>query len=369
MWHRLSLWTVNGLLALSATSSRPSPPPAADGRMELVAHMRMARAAATATTIGGNRVLIAGGMTESGGALREYEVFDASTNRVIASGEMTAARAGHTATRLADGRVLILGGYNGSYLSSADIFDPRTMRFGGAGSMTVGRSGHTATLLRDGTVLITGGVGDGWSFLPSAELYDPRRGRFTPVQAMSVARESHTANLLPDGRVLISGGHRDRREHIVVYASTEIYDPGQRRFSAGPDLTTKRHKHDAVSLADGGVLVVGGSDPRDRTHFTSAEVYDPATNRWRAVANMRVGRYKLRDTSLRLRDGRILIPGSGRHAEIFDPRTKTFSLVDGDLGQDYSFASAVLLGDGRALVLGGYDEARRNTDGIWAFRQ
>ena len=186
---------------------------------------------------------------------------------------------------------------------------------------------------------------------------------------MAVARESHTATLFPDGRVLIAGGHRDRRENIVVYASTEIYDPRQERFSAGPMLTTARHKHEAAALADGRVLVLGGSDPRDHVHFKSAEIYDPTANRWIAVSGMQNGRYKLRDTAVRLRDGRILVAGSGRFAEIFDPRTSVFSPVDGDFGQEYAFASAVLLDDGRAFVLGGYDNSMRNSDGIWRFRE
>jgi len=119
MWTRLSLWTMNALVALSATSSRQTPAPAGDGRIELVAHMRVARSAGTATPIAGNRVLIAGGMTGGGSAIREYEVFDATTNRIVASGEMTEARIGHAATLLPDGRVLISGGYNGSYLKAA----------------------------------------------------------------------------------------------------------------------------------------------------------------------------------------------------------------------------------------------------------
>ena len=346
----------------------PSSPPV-DGTMQLVGRMRVARAAATATTIAGDRVLIVGGMTGGGAALRDFEVFDATTNRITASGEMSAPRIGHTATKLPDGRVLILGGYNGSYLKSAEIFDPRTSRFTAGESMNVGRSGHTATLLGDGTVLVTGGVGEGWSFLASAEVYNPRTGRFTLVKPMSVPRESHTATLLPDGRVLITGGHRDRRENIVVYASTEIYDPAHGQFSAGPTLTTPRHKHEAAALADGRVLVLGGSDPRDRTRFSSAEVYDPATNRWSDVSQMRVARYKLRDTAVRLRDGRILVAGSGRFAEIFDPRTNAFTPVTGDFEQEYSFASAVLLDDGSALVLGGYDNAMRNSDRIWRYRE
>lgn len=369
MWNRLSVSITSLLVAVFAASSNLSVSSPVEGTIQLVGRMRVARAAATATTIAGHRVLIVGGMTEGGGALREFEVFDASTNRVIASGQMDESRSGHSATKLPDGRVLILGGYNGSYLKSAEIFDPRTARFAAAGSMNVGRSGHTATLLVDGTVLITGGVGDGWSFLASAEVYDPKTGRFTPMKPMSVARESHTATLLHDGRVLITGGHRDRRANIVVYANTEFYDPAKREFTAGPMLTTARHKHDAVGLADGRVLVVGGSDPRDQTLFTSAEVYDPVVNRWNAVSPMRIGRFKLRDTAVRLRDGRILVAGGGRFAELFDPRTNSFRAVEGDFGQEYWFASTVLLDDGDALVLGGYDSSHRNSGGVWRFRE
>ncbi|HTE47359.1 MAG TPA: kelch repeat-containing protein [Gemmatimonadaceae bacterium] len=314
MPHRLSFAFASIFIGVVAS---PNPPVVShvEGSIRLVGRMRVAR----------------------------VEVFDASMNRVVTTGEMDESRIGHSATRLSDGRVLVLGGYNG------------------------GRSGHTATLLNDRTVLIAGGVGDGWSFLSSAEVYDPRTGRFTPVNSMSVARESQTATLLSDGRVLIAGGHRDRRENIVVYASTEIYDPAQGRFRAGPMLTTARHKHEATALGDGRVLVVGGSDPRDHVHFTSAELYDPATNQWTGVSRMRAGRYKLRDTGIRLHDGRILVAGSGRFAEVFDPRTNAFTPVNGDFGQAYSFASAVLLDDGSALILGGYDDSMRNSDGIWRF--
>jgi hypothetical protein len=186
---------------------------------------------------------------------------------------------------------------------------------------------------------------------------------------MASARESHTATLLQDGRVLVTGGHRGRREQIVVYESTEIFDPARAKFVPGPALATPRHKHDAVALADGRVLIVGGSDPRDRTRYASAELYDPAANAITAGPTMRIGRYKLRDTALRLPDGRVLIAGGGRHAEVFDPITNAFGAVEGDLGHDYSFASATLLSNGDAVVLGGYDDAMRNSDGIWRFRR
>lgn len=351
----------------AAPAARHAPAPGAD-RIELVGRMRLARAAQTATTLAGDRVLIAGGMAGGANAVRGFEIFDASTNRVAAAGEMTEPRATHTATRLADGRVLLAGGYNGAYQRSAEIFDPRTGRTTPTGAMHEGRSGHTATVLRDGTVLMTGGVGDGWTFLTSAETYDPRTGRFTPTAPMGAARESHTAALLPDGRVLIAGGHRGRRENIVVYRSTEIYDPARRTFSAGPDLGIARHKHEAIALADGRVLVLGGSDPRDRTAYTSAELYDPARNAFAPAASLRYPRYKVRDTAVRLRDGRVLVAGGGRYAEVFDPRANVFRPVPGDLGDAYAFAASTLLGNGDALVIGGYDDRIRSSDGIWRFR-
>ncbi len=368
----LAAGTIAGFLYVdgSPRTGRPAAflDPAGEGRIELVGRMRLARAAQTSTTLAGDRVLIAGGMSGGGGAVRDFEIFDAATNRVVAAGTLTEPRASHTATLLPDGRVLLAGGYTGAYLRSAEIFDPRTGRVTATGAMHEGRSGHTATLLPDGTVLVTGGVGDGWSFLASAETYDPRTGRFAPTSPMRAARESHTATLLADGRVLVAGGHRGRRENIVVYASTEVYDPAARSFGAGPELGVARHKHDAVALADGRVLVLGGSDPRDRVRYTSAELYDPARNAFAPTASLRLPRFKLRDTAVRLRDGRVLVAGGGRHAEVFDPRANLFRAVPGDLGEGYSFASSALLANGDALVIGGYDDRMRNSDGIWRFR-
>lgn len=362
---------VVAMLAASSLLGGARPGPTARGAepaVQLLGHLRQARAAATTTAIAGSRLLVAGGMT-GGGALASFEIVDGSSGRIVAEGEMLARRVGHTATRLPDGRILIVGGYDGSYLRSAELFDPGSGGVAPTGAMADGRSGHTATLLSDGTVLVIGGIGDGWSFLSSAERYDPRTGRFSPVGSMTVARESHTATLLPDGRVLVTGGHRGRRERIVVYSSTEIYDPARGRFEAGPPLGTARHKHDAVALSDGRVLILGGSDARDRARYASTEIFDPSKGTVTPGPAMASGRYKLRDTSLRLPDGRILVSGGGRRAELFDPRRGDFRPVPGDLGQSYSFASTALLSSGAVAIVGGYDEAMADTDGIWLFRE
>jgi hypothetical protein len=191
---------------------------------------------------------------------------------------MLAARQSHAATRLRDGRVLIAGGYgaDGRTLSSAELFDPATRRFAATWPMTQPRAGHAAVLLRDGTVLVVGGEASLSHTLASAEIYDPATGSFAGADSMSGARASHTATVLLDGRVLVTGGHRGRRASLRVLRSAELYDPATGAFAPTGALRVRRHKHDAVTLPDGRVLVIAGADERDDLGaYDSAEICDP----------------------------------------------------------------------------------------------
>jgi hypothetical protein len=308
-------------------------------------------------------------MADGGGSLASAELYDPLRNTVESVPAMTERRIDHTATLLGDGRVLVAGGYNGDYLASLEIFDPVTRRFQAAGALTEGRSGHTATLLPDGHVLFVGGVGRGWTFLASAEVYDPATGRSEPVGSLSVPRESHTATLLADGRVLIIGGHAGRRQNMVVYASAEVFSPKSRRFESAGTLVTPRHKHDAVRLADGRVLVIGGADRTDRNYYATTELYDPRTavfDRGPAMANRR---YKIAGTSILLPDGNILVTSGARAAELLDMTSWAFREVRGRLPAAYRFAAAAPLRGGDGLITGGYSDANQNTAGMWRFRQ
>src|SRR5215831_11257220 len=73
-----------------------------------------------------------------------------SRSGTISSTGMTAtARFSHTATLLRNKQVLVAGGMqrNGVWLSSAELFDPSSGRFIATGNMTAPRAGATATLL------------------------------------------------------------------------------------------------------------------------------------------------------------------------------------------------------------------------------
>jgi Kelch motif protein/galactose oxidase-like protein len=336
--------------------------------VKFAASMTVARSGHTATSLLDGRVLITGGMNGNGSYFAGLETYDPTTNRFNQAPDMSERRVGHSATLLADGKVLIAGGYNGEYLQSAELFDPATGRTSPTGKLTAARSEHIAVLLSTGKVLLVGGVGTGYTFLATSELYDPTTGTFTASGSMMTPREGHTATLLKNGKVLVTGGHKDRREAMTVFSSAELYDPSTAKFTRTGEMTTVRHKQAAVLLADGNVLVIGGADKRDwKGQYASAEIYDVASGSFKAIADMNVQRFKLASAVVPLKDGTILIAGGADRLETYDPATKTFRLVAGQLDTARFFSSATLLQSGNVLVAGGYDDHGMASARAWLY--
>lgn len=336
------------------------------GAIMPVKSMNAARAAHTATLLEDGSVLICGGF--AGSAVASAEIYAPLSKTFRQMGAMSVPRSGHTATLLPDGRVLIAGGYNGYYLQSTEIFDPTTQTFSAGPEMTAARSEHTATTLSNGKILLAGGVGTDWTFLQSAEVYDPDSATFSPTGFLTAPRESHTATLLQDGTVLITGGHKDRRENIKIYSTAEIYDPATGKFRLTGEMATRRHKHDALLLADGRVLINGGSDERDGDGaYTSTEIYNPETSVFGTAPPMSLSRYKHNRTSVLLANNDILIAGGTNSAEIFDHKAGTFSIVRGNMSTKRLFSCATRLANGQVLITGGYDENGKTGKEAWIF--
>ena len=359
------------LVGVMVTGSGALPvPDARVGRLINAPPMSVARAAHSATALPNGDVLIVGGFSRDEGVIGGAELFDARSGRFRAAGTGVTLRQSHSATLLPSGQVLIVGGYDarGGVLASAELYDPATGRFVATGALQGARAGHEAVLLRDGRVLIVGGVGPGWSFLNSAELFDPRTGRFAPTGAMRVPRESHVAMRLTDGRVLVAGGHHGRSASIVIESSSELYDPATGRFSAAAAMQVKRHKHDAIALADGSLLIVGGADERDdRGVYVSTERYDPVAARFTSQPALSVGRYKLRGTTIVLLGGRLLVAGGAGQAEERDLVTGMGALVPGESPLAGQFSAATPLPDGRVLITGGYGHGRGPVASAWIY--
>ncbi len=265
------------------------------------------------------------------------------------------AREGATATTLGDGRVLIAGGENADEgsLATAELYDPAFGAFTMTGSMAVKRFGHTATLLQDGRVLVTGGDND------SAELYDPTTGAFSPTGSMGAVRRFQAAVLLADGRVLVAGGGP---------ATAELYDPSTDKFSPvgkieedpGRYMDQPTNASGAIVLRDDRVLLLS-------TASRHAQIFDPATGKFASTGSMNVAREAYSTTLLA--DGRVLVAGgldparrpgqievnlgnSLASAEIYDPAIGKFSLTGSLIAARFDHG-ALLLDDGRVLVIGG----------------
>jgi hypothetical protein len=236
-------------------------------------------------------------------------------------------------------------------------------QFSPTGSMTIARAGDTATLLGDGQVLIAGGgdqAGGTITTFAAAELYDPGSGRFTSSASMLEGREGATATLLANGQVLIAGGERN-----APLASAELYDPTSGTFRATGSLATPREGHTATLLPDGRVLIVGGLNIHQLTgsSLASAELFDPRTGTFSATASMTVGRAF--PTATLLPDGRVLIAGgedavTGRDtplatAEVYNPSSGLFEST-GSMIKARSNADATRLVDGTVLITGGHDQ-------------
>lgn len=222
--------------------------------------------------------------------------------------------------------------------------DPET--FVRVADMAKPRAGHTATLLRDGRVLIAGGSGTSEFPQPTAsadaELYDPVNGVFVPTGAMTTPRLYHSAALLADGRVLIVGGTGD---------SAEVYDPALGTFAATGRLQLSRAIQSATTLSNGRVLVVG--DER-------AELYDPTTGTFRLAGAYAPAHDFWYTTATVLVDGRVLLVGDGP-TQLYDPASDSFAITGLPNLCDLllcglEFHTATLLDDGRALIAAGGNE-------------
>ena len=311
-------------------------------------------------------VLLAGGI--DGPMIATGDIWNSATGAFTpSSNNLSVARAYETVTKLQNGKFLYANGgdaADGSVAyTAADLFDPSTGKFTATGSTHDARHGSTATLLTSGKVLVAGGiVSNATTRLATAELYDPTAGTFAYTGSMHVARDVAVAVRLASGKVLIAGGGDGSG---ISLNSSEIFDPsgnaGAGSFAVGPTMVARRDDATATLLPDGRVLIVGGIN--NDTCTGSAEIYDPTSNAFTASKSSIPPR-RFHSATL-LNSGLVLIAGgfnsatnvsTVQDAYLYHPSTDTFTAT-GSMASKRFLHTATLLGDGRVLVAGGYNDA------------
>jgi hypothetical protein len=261
-------------------------------------------------------------------------------------------RLDHTSTLLPNGKVLVAGGD----LPEVELYDPEERTFQTTGSLPdYNFRGGTATLLQNGKVLLAGGMGS----QRAALLYDPDTGIFTPTDSLAAPHTFHTATLLSDGRVLIAGGQN--QDELQTHAVCEIYDPEDDTFSLADSLNQDRSLHTATLLQNGQVLIAGGiytTTPGNGNYTNTCEIYDPVNDEFSMVQNMISPRSNHEATLLA--DGSVLVSGgswSSRYCERYDVSENNWTQTGDMVAIRRNSHTATLLNNGKVLVAGGYTDA------------
>ena len=286
---------------------------------------------------------------------------------------------------LPNGQLLVAGGHAGTWmgLPNAYTFNPLDNTWTRLPDMNNGRWYPTNTTLPNGNMLVISGwinasVGvnvepqvwqsatGSWRNLSTAHLALPfypfmfvapngkvfcagpsqttRYLDVTGTGAWSTVANSNygTRNwgssvMYDDGKVLLMGGSPCGfyKTDCTTYptATAEVIDlnsPNPTWTSTGSMVTGGRKLHNATLLADGKVLVTGGSrgtespqiQPSDPAYV--CEMWDPETGTWTTMASLTTVR-TYHSTALLLADGRVLSAGGefgqfqGASAEIYSP--------------------------------------------------
>lgn len=228
--------------------------------------------------------------------------------------------------------------------------------------------------LADGRVLVAGGLimrgppGGGparGTGREEAEVFDLVNKQITTVAPLHEGRRGGAAVLLADGTVLVTGGSGGPPGEFGVARDTaEIFNPATDEWTLLTETMTAARAYHGSWLLRGGphagkVLIAGGMAQE------VPELYDPSTGEFSALAaagapaNAPGAPFELADQRVLFIAG-IDADGEYKDNYIYDAATGSFTAID-SLDVELSRYSASLLPDGRVLVAGGYSEGAGST--------
>jgi hypothetical protein len=268
---------------------------------------------------------------------------------------------------LADGKLLVSGGHHfsdGNGEPHTNIFDFNTNTWTRVADMNAGRWYPTNTTLANGEVLTISGLYWNGSQLVTNQIPQvwQANGTWRPLGAPlsgEVLPLYPWMLLAPDGRVFNSGPQKTSRFLNTSGSGTWSDGPNS---ALGTDPQAEVRNYGSSVMYDAGkVLNIGGGDPP--TSNTETIDLNLPTPTWQSAGSMTYARRQINATVLP--DGKVLVTGgtsgSGFNnpvgsvypAEMWDPATRTWSVMASMQVPRLYHSTAVLLPDGRVLSAGG----------------
>jgi N-acetylneuraminic acid mutarotase len=137
---------------------------------------------------------------------------------------------------------------------------------------------------------------------------------------MNNVRAGHAAVTLADGRVMVAGGTNNYVDLTTAVTNAintvEIYNPATNAWTNAPALGGRRVVPALTLLSNGKVMVSGGVEvtllfgiPVGVTSTNKTQLYTPSTNTWANGPAMPSGRAYHHESQVTLADGRVLMSG------------------------------------------------------------
>jgi hypothetical protein len=234
-------------------------------------------------------------MTLSGGKVLSlysngFTVYDPGSGNVV-NRVLPVLRTLYQGVELPDGRVLLFGDDSYPVKSPPLMIDTAGFTIAQIPLLNHWHKRSTTTRLGNGQILLAG--------IDGCEIFDPATTTSASVAAMNNPRLGHAAALLNNGKVLIAGGSTSLGATGFM-SGTELYDPAANTWTAGPLMNVGRNKPSATALANGDILITGGSNSQ-----TDFSLYNPASNTFSPVPG---GPYAFNvNNTTTLSNGKLLI--------------------------------------------------------------
>jgi hypothetical protein len=275
---------------------------------------------------------------------------------------------------LTDGRVFIAGGhiYQGGLqptqgVLNTTIFDPASNSWTEGPAMSQARWYPTTTLLGDGTVIICAGTMGTGASATSVDHYNPVSNTITTLPSTA----SKSMLTYPRMKLTTSG-----LLAWTNFPTTCYLNPATAQWTTGPKLNSgSRGVTDMSVLLPGltTIMEIGGTTASGVTGTAELLNLSASAPAWQYTAAMNFPR--LWANAVLLADGTVLVVGGGTTsyyngpiltAEIYNPATGTWTEMAAQTAPRMYHSTALLLPDGRVLSAGQSSGKYENTGEIFS---